>query len=385
LAKRKKKPVETIKLEGLSQDTIKEFAPKDNPQKEDKLWEEYFLGNPKILNFPVKESMGALPSLEKNQQEKNNTVDMGSAISDPTAVTRVTIPTEATTVTDVTTDQKPKKTKETKYQYITLDSTHTKSEQFVYSIMYRETISKGREEHYFSLRKLMKMTGIGSDKTVFNALKGLMNKFSIALIEHSNNKPVGTLYKVFSPKEVFKLRKEKNILIDIKTKRIVITAVTEATAVDRTAIPTTVRTTAATSVESTAVKEDTPYIKENKDINNDDSIRNIESSSEDETFDHKKSIISLYKKYTENTWSDADHRSYQTIKNIIPDIIEAALIASVMRSKNKVNSFAYCKGAIQEFTQNLEPGDLMYLRDKWQELKNTGAKEKPKKRDKKDI
>ena len=36
---KKKKPVETIKIEGLSSDTVKEFEPKEDPEKDDALWE----------------------------------------------------------------------------------------------------------------------------------------------------------------------------------------------------------------------------------------------------------------------------------------------------------------------------------------------------------
>lgn len=56
-------------------------------------------------------------------------------------------------------------------------------------------------------------------------------------------------------------------------------------------------------------------------------------------------------------------------KGTIPDIIEAGVISSVLRSKGKVKSFAYCEGAIKEFSDNLPPGYLVYLREKWKEIK----------------
>ncbi len=275
-------------------------------------------------------------------------------------------------------------------EFVTLDSTHTKSEALVYSIMYRDTISKGREEAYFSLRRLAKMTGIGSDKTVFTALKGLREKRSIVLVEHSNNSPIGTLYKVLTPKDIMDERKKRKIEINQFTKKIRTTTVTTAvdtqvgSEVENSTVG-AVKTTAVTAVKTTAVKPDTPYISKIK-INKDESIKNIESSSksskaiddsDDEVFNHRVYTISLFEKYTGNNWRVGDDEFYESenLKEIIPEIVEAAIIASVIRSKTKINSFAYCEGAIHEFQENLPLGYLSYLREKWKERKGRGSKE----------
>src|SRR5579871_4158812 len=60
-----------------------------------------------------------------------------------------------------------------------LDATHTGAEQRVYSVMYRETISKGASERHFSVRELLRKTGILAENTVRRALRGLINKQSI--------------------------------------------------------------------------------------------------------------------------------------------------------------------------------------------------------------
>ncbi len=347
LARKRKKEVETIKFEGLTSDSIREFEPKEDTQEEDALWEEYFKGSPNLLQFPN-------AKLEETAQED-------------TTATEVTAVTQATTVTNASAVIKPKKRKSKKENYVTLDSTHTKSEQMVYSIMYRETITKGKTANYFSLRKLMKMTGIGSDKTVFNALKGLRNKLSIQMVEHSNNKPTGTLYGVFPPKDIFKLRSDNGLIIDINTKRIVTTAVTEATSVIGNAAATKARATQVTTVENTEVGKGIPYIKGNSN-KIDDSLK-IESSSEDEVLDHKKYIISFYEKYTGNKWRTGDNKFYEKVKQTIPDVLEAGVISSVLRSKAKIKAFAYCEGVINEFNDNFPPGYLIYLREKWKEIK----------------
>ena len=353
---KKKKKIDIIKVNGLSSETIEEFAPKDNSEKEDKLWEEYFRGSPNILKFQKKEQS---PSLSSTETEKEETTIVATA-------TDVTTATIATTVDKSATVGKGVKQEK---EYTTLDSTHTKSEQIVYSIMYREAITKGKSQEYFSIRKLMKSTGIGSDKTVYKALQGLIAKLSIWMVEHSNNKPQGTLYRVHIPRDIFKLREEKGIIVDINTKRIVNTVVTTATLVAQAKTPTKVKNTAVTTVGNTTVEYSIPYIKENKNINIDNDI-----------FDHKQYITSLYEKYTNNDWRVGDDEFYETIKDLIPYAIEAGIIASVMRAKGKVNSFAYCEGAIEEFNDEMPSGYLNYLRDKWGEWKDSGVKKKPKKR-----
>lgn len=221
---KKKKKIDTIKVEGLSSKTIEEFAPKDNSENEDKLWEEYFRGTPNVLDFPKKEQSHSLPPKET---EKEETTAVTAATDVTTAAIATTVDTHTVVDKSATVGKGVKQEKE----YTTLDSTHTKSEQVIYSIMYRETITKGKSQEYFSIRKLMKSTGIGSDKTVYKALQGLIAKSSIWMVEHSNNKPRGTLYRVHNPRDIFKLREERGIIVDINTKRIVNTVVTTATTV----------------------------------------------------------------------------------------------------------------------------------------------------------
>lgn len=353
MPKKRSEKVETIKIEGLSPDTIREFAPKKDSGEEDKLWEEYFRGSPKVLGFPPKEVNIPLPSQEKKEDLHEHT-----AVTNVTAVTKVS-------------SARLKKPRTTKEEFVTLDSTHTKSEQMIYSIMYRDTISKDKTEEYFSLRKLMKKTGIGSDKTVFNALKGLSNKLSIKMVEHSNNKPKGTLYKVFTPKEIFRLRNENGILIDINTKRIVTTTVAEAK-----------KDTAVVSTAVTSVDDELSYISRSS-INKGSSgkraatlLNNNQPKHDDMVFDHKASIISLYKKYTGNQWRIEDDEFYEVVRDILLEVIEAAIISSILRSKAKINSFAYCEGVINEFKNNLVPGYLGYLREKWKETLEQGPERK---------
>ena len=352
MPKKRNRKAETIKIEGLSPDTINEFAPKDDSVEEDRLWEEYFRCSPNVRGFPTNQTDVSLPSQATEE-------DVGRT-------TAVALATVATAVSS-----EPKRSRATEEELAILADTHTESEQIVYSIMYRDTISKGKTEEYFSLRKLMKKTGIGSDKTVFNALKGLRNKLSIEMVEHSNNKPIGTLYKIFTPKEIFKLRSDSRIIIDINRKRIVTAAGMDTTST--TAVAYVKKDTSAIPPAVTTVDKETSYISR-KSINKGGIGRSAASllgndklKDDDIVFDHKKSTISLYKKYTGNQWRMGDDEFYEVVKDTLLEVIEAAIISSILRSRTKISSFSHCEGVLNEFKDNLMPGYLVYLRQKWKD------------------
>jgi hypothetical protein len=101
-----------------------------------------------------------------------------------------------------------------------LDATHTGAEQRVYSVMYRETISKGVNERHFSVRELLKKTGILAENTVRRALRGLINKQSIYQVAFDMGDNYGPLYRVYGPKEIEERRNRAGIVIELKSKRI---------------------------------------------------------------------------------------------------------------------------------------------------------------------
>ncbi|MEE8299409.1 MAG: hypothetical protein V3R67_08545, partial [Thermodesulfobacteriota bacterium] len=59
----------------------------------------------------------------------------------------------------------------------------------------------------------------------------------------------------------------------------------------------------------------------------------------------------------------------EKIKDVLPEVIEAGIIAAILRSNTKINSFTYCEGTIEEFQKNIPSGYLLYLRQKWEETK----------------
>ena len=101
-----------------------------------------------------------------------------------------------------------------------LDATHTASEQQIYSVMYRETLSKGQRERHFGFKELCAKTGIRSDRTIRLALDGLQEKLSVEIVSYSHGNPLGPRYRVYDPKEILRRRKRAGIEIDSQSKRI---------------------------------------------------------------------------------------------------------------------------------------------------------------------
>lgn len=106
-------------------------------------------------------------------------------------------------------------------EFVPLDATHTGSEKSVYSIMYRETVSKGGAERHFGPAELMKKTGIRSRNTVHKALYGLIEKLSVEIVSEAHGNPLGPRYRIHSPKEIDRRRKAAGVKIDPQTKLIV--------------------------------------------------------------------------------------------------------------------------------------------------------------------
>ncbi|MBD0325494.1 MAG: hypothetical protein ICV68_03635 [Pyrinomonadaceae bacterium] len=138
-----------------------------------------------------------------------------------------------------------------------LDATHTPSEAQVYSVMYRETISKNLHERHFGPAELMKKTGIRSDRTIRRAIDGLIAKLSIEITSYAEGNPLGPRYRIYKPKDIEQRRKAAGIEIDQFTKKIatpVDTPVTTPVATgDKNYRGTAVANTPVTGVENAGV------------------------------------------------------------------------------------------------------------------------------------
>ena len=147
-----------------------------------------------------------------------------------------------------------------------LDATHSASEQRIYSVMYRETLSKGQKERHFGFKELCVKTGIRSDRTIRRALDGLQEKLSVEIVSYFHGNPLGPRYRIYDPKEILKRRRAAGIEIDPQSKRIIDTGVGTGVSTGvgtgvQTAVTTggknygsaPVKTTPVTPVESTGV------------------------------------------------------------------------------------------------------------------------------------
>lgn len=90
-----------------------------------------------------------------------------------------------------------------------LKLSHTPVEHNLYQVMLTETRSSNTQTGCFSVRRLMKLTGLNSYSTIRRGREGLLTKLSIdrkPLDDVSENLQAGAFYTVFSPDEIFKRR-----------------------------------------------------------------------------------------------------------------------------------------------------------------------------------
>jgi hypothetical protein len=151
-----------------------------------------------------------------------------------------------------------------------LDATHTSSEKIIYSIMYRETISKGLSERHFGPAELMTKTGIRSRNTVHKALYGLIAKQSIEIISEAKGNPYGPRYKVHVPQEIARRRKNSGIKIDPQTKRIVESG---------NGIPAGIPTSIPAAIPNTVPKDGIPTIPNNGTLYKEENSYNARAGS----------------------------------------------------------------------------------------------------------
>jgi hypothetical protein len=144
-----------------------------------------------------------------------NITDSATAASTPVS-TPVTTPVD-TPATDLPTSSADSFERQVS-QY--LDATHTSSEAQIYSVMYRETVSKNLRERHFGPTELMKKTGIRSDRTVRRAIDGLIAKLSIEITNYDMGNPLGPRYRIYKPREIEQRRKAAGIEIDEFSKKL---------------------------------------------------------------------------------------------------------------------------------------------------------------------
>jgi hypothetical protein len=73
-------------------------------------------------------------------------------------------------------------------------------------------------------------------------------------------------------------------------------------------------------------------------------------------------VINFYEVWTKNKATEKDRKAYEEVSHLAPHIIRTGILISVVRAKNKINSFRYCIGAIEEAAAtNAGPEYMGYL------------------------
>jgi plasmid replication initiation protein len=127
-----------------------------------------------------------------------------------------------------------------------------------------------------------------------------------------------------------------------------------------------------------SVKEKSKIVSPSNTEQNSNSPKPPQVIYKDVEFDHFAATKSIYEKYI-GKWTARDTKYYQEdqhkFEQISMEAIEAGILSSYLRkSDNKIGSFHYCLGAIIEFSENLPPGYLHYLRQKYEQQKTKTSK-----------
>jgi hypothetical protein len=241
-----------------------------------------------------------------------------------------------------------------------LDATHTASEARVYSVMYRETISKGLQERHFGPKELSEKTGIRSDRTIRTALQGLSEKLSIEVLWNVNGNPLGPRYRVYEPREIIRRRKGLGIEIDPQSKKIIGVSTPVATTV---ATPvggggknyrgTPVKITGVTPVNSTGVYY--KYINTNSTLRESATSSSSKSTRDDDNASFLDSIREVYERATGNAWTTADSLTAQKGNDIPSSVWGIAICHCVDRAPNhRFDRLAYVSTEAREHAEAMK-------------------------------
>ncbi|HWP55423.1 MAG TPA: hypothetical protein VN476_14940, partial [Pyrinomonadaceae bacterium] len=230
---------------------------------------------------------------------------------------------------------------------VTLDSTHTNSEKAVYSILYRETISFGRNDIYFRMRDLLRETGIRSKQTVRTAVHGLESKLSIDF-RFREGDVYGGVYHVYGPKEIFAARKVAGIEIDPTSKRIKSRRVSGP--ITGSASPPISDGDGYHEIQSASPLEISPHVFNTK--NN----LPVPQSSSVPSDDKLAKVRKLFEQLSNGgTWKEErDLKAYEQIARVNLFHITLGLCYSVTKSpEHKMSSLAYAVNSILRHAEDM--------------------------------
>jgi hypothetical protein len=240
--------------------------------------------------------------------------------------------------------------KQIKEAYVALDATHTASEAKIYGYLYRLSIAKGQPTCRASFAEMQDALGLAKN-TLIKALRGLADKLSIDVVDRRPGSGIGSLYHIYSVKEILSRRKERSIEID-ELKRVVvkrsversIERLIERTEIERSMVQNSnVQLNVQDATNSNALDILTPSTEKPKNLllRNDDD--NTSSSYVDDELSKLESIKAIYCDLTGNDWRDQDEEDLETIKRIpLAHIILGVCYSLDRAAGHQVNSLKYC-------------------------------------------
>jgi len=314
---KKKKPENKGRLSSM----LESMQKRSSPVNAHKVATKYFEDFRKERSIPT----------SKEPSKDTTAVDTGVITAENNAVSTAV---DSAVVTAV--GQKPGKSPSSKTQNRTtgsknLDNSHSLSESKVYWFMLEQCLKKKSPQLRFGLKELKEKTGL-SDKTIRNAIHSLEEKLSIKVVEPSLG-VYGRMIQVFEPEEVSSKRKKAGLIIDSTTKKIVDGATAVSSAVG--------------STVNTAVKNKRG---------------------------HRKDIIALYKKYTDNDWDDRAEKFYKTIDHLKPDVVEAGLILGILKDGKQNKHISEFKSLLKDPGSVLPTAYVDHLKDIWKDYLARGKK-----------
>ena len=310
--------------------------------------------DPASPSTPVSESVSSAPVDKPLVYDSLPSSDISKPPSSTPVATRVATGAATLVNTPVTTPVE-EDVKLPSPQY--LDATHSGSEARVYSVMYRETISKGERERHFGPAELSKKTGIRSDKTIRVALRGLVTKLSVQILSNVNGSPLGPRYRVFDPKEIIRRRKTVGMEIDPQSKKIITLVETPvSTRVDtggKNYPGSTVETTPVTPVISTGVIK---YKNNHLPLGSDTALSSSKSTAADDGDDaFLESMREIYERATGNTWTTADVITTQSARDVRAEVWGIAICYCVDRAPgHKFERLAYVLDQAREHAEMMK-------------------------------
>ncbi|MDQ1252232.1 MAG: hypothetical protein QG646_1350 [Euryarchaeota archaeon] len=299
-----------------------------------------------LIGIPGISTLRNKPLQELNESEKQPTESIQNNIPDTKSI-------QSDNVTKSITTEERADIKSNYHKFDNdvsdiLASYQTPIEQVIYHRLYRLSYGYSKNTCQVGMGALAKACNISSsEKTVRKAIKGLIEKGHIAIVDEHNNSKLGTKYRIFLPLEIN----------GIESRTIVKNTVVENTTVNNTTVFNTTRTTVnPTVVKNTTVpsmpmnKQSTPTVVNSTVVDFTGNIYNTIYNKD--TLSLRAIITSFYKGIgQENISKKKRERAENNIKELEEEGFSLEDIAFVVKwtienSREKPYDFSLIKDTI---------------------------------------